>query len=148
MGSGSGWGKWIPAQMAVVFIVFALFPYIPFIGRYLSLGTEVVIWSLFALGFNILLGYTGLPSFGHGAFFGIGAYGAGIFFLQVYKGVWLPLVVVDRSCRDFCGPGGFAGGQEEGNLFCADHHRAQPGLLLRRFPLGGIDRGRDGAFGD
>ncbi len=93
MGSSSGWGKWIPVQMAVVFIVFALFPYIPFIGRYLSLGTEVVIWSLFALGFNILLGYTGLPSFGHGAFFGIGAYGAGIFFLHVYKGVWLPLVM-------------------------------------------------------
>ena len=93
MAAGSGWGKWIPAQMAVVFIVFALFPYIPFIGRYLSLGTEVVIWSLFALGFNILLGYTGLPSFGHGAFFGIGAYGAGIFFLRVYKGVWLPLVL-------------------------------------------------------
>ena len=93
MGSNSIWGKWIPVQMAAVFVLFALFPYIPFIGRYLSLGTEVVIWSLFALGFNILLGYTGLPSFGHGAFFGIGAYGAGIFFLTVYKGVWLPLVM-------------------------------------------------------
>jgi len=93
MGSSSGWGKWLTGQMAAVFIIFALFPYIPFIGRYLSLGTEVVIWSLFALGFNILLGYTGLPSFGHGAFFGIGAYGAGIFFLQVYKGVWAPLIM-------------------------------------------------------
>jgi branched-chain amino acid transport system permease protein len=79
--------------MWVVFIIFALFPYIPFIGRYTSLGTEVVIWSLFALGFNILLGYTGLPSFGHGAFFGIGAYAAGIFFLRVYKGVWFPLIL-------------------------------------------------------
>jgi branched-chain amino acid transport system permease protein len=93
MGANSRWGKWIPAQMWVVFIIFALFPYIPYIGRYTSLGTEVVIWSLFALGFNILLGYTGLPSFGHGAFFGIGAYAAGIFFLRVYKGVWFPLIL-------------------------------------------------------
>jgi branched-chain amino acid transport system permease protein len=79
--------------MWMVFLFFALFPYIPFIGKYISLGTEVVIWSLFALGFNILLGYTGLPSFGHGAFFGIGAYAAGIFFLRVSKGVWGPLVM-------------------------------------------------------
>jgi branched-chain amino acid transport system permease protein len=79
--------------MWTVFIIFALFPYIPYIGRYTSLGTEVVIWSLFALGFNILLGYTGLPSFGHGAFFGIGAYAAGIFFLRIYKGVWFPLIL-------------------------------------------------------
>ena len=93
MGANSRWGKWIPAQMWVVFIIFALFPYIPYIGRYTSLGTEVVIWSLFALGFNILLGYTGLPSFGHGAFFGIGAYAAGICFLRVYKGVWFPLIL-------------------------------------------------------
>jgi branched-chain amino acid transport system permease protein len=93
MGSNGRWGKWIPAQMWVVFIIFALFPYIPYIGRYTSLGTEVVIWSLFALGFNILLGYTGLPSFGHGAFFGMGAYAAGIFFLRVSKGVWSPLIL-------------------------------------------------------
>jgi branched-chain amino acid transport system permease protein len=93
MGSNGRWGKWIPAQMWVVFIIFALFPYIPYIGRYTSLGTEVVIWSLFALGFNILLGYTGLPSFGHGAFFGMGAYAAGICFLRVSKGVWSPLIL-------------------------------------------------------
>lgn len=93
MGASSGWRNWVPTPMWAVFIIFALFPFIPFVGRYTSLGTEVVIWSLFALGFNILLGYTGLPSFGHGAFFGIGAYAAGIFFLQVHKGVWLPLIL-------------------------------------------------------
>jgi branched-chain amino acid transport system permease protein len=93
MGSGTGWRKQLSNPIWMVFLVFALFPYIPFIGKYVSLGTEVVIWSLFALGFNILLGYTGLPSFGHGAFFGIGAYAAAIFFLRVSKGVWGPLVV-------------------------------------------------------
>jgi branched-chain amino acid transport system permease protein len=83
--------NWTVAMWAV-FAFFAVFPALPFFGRYLSLGTEVVIWSLFALGFNILLGYTGLPSFGHGAFFGIGAYAAGIYFLHLSKGVWGPLL--------------------------------------------------------
>ena len=93
MVSRNRWSKWISNPMWFVFIIFALFPYIPYIGRYISLGTEVILWSLFALGFNILLGYTGLPSFGHGAFFGIGAYAAGIFFLRVYKGLWIPLMM-------------------------------------------------------
>jgi len=79
--------------MTWVFILFFFFPKFPLIGRYLSLGTEVMIWSLFAVGFNILLGYTGLTSFGHGAYFGIGAYTAGIIFLRVYPGLWVPLLL-------------------------------------------------------
>jgi branched-chain amino acid transport system permease protein len=74
-----------------------VFPFIPFVGRYLSLATEVVIWSLFALGFNILLGFTGLPSFGHGAFFGIGAYAAAMWFLRFSAGVWGPLLAATIS---------------------------------------------------
>jgi branched-chain amino acid transport system permease protein len=92
MAKGS-FSRWITLPMALVFLGFALFPAVPFFGKYLSLATEVIIWSLFALGFNILLGYTGLPSFGHGAFFGIGAYAAAIYFLRVSQGVWGPLLV-------------------------------------------------------
>lgn len=44
-----------------------------------------LIFGVTALGFNILLGYTGLLSFGHSAFFGVGAYTAG--FLVKYLGV-------------------------------------------------------------
>ena len=47
------------------------------VGLYQYLALEVLIWSLYALGYNLLLGYGGLPSFGHGAFFGVGAYAAG-----------------------------------------------------------------------
>ncbi|MES1206343.1 MAG: branched-chain amino acid ABC transporter permease [Pseudomonadota bacterium] len=47
------------------------------LGLYPYLGIEVVIWMTYALGYNLLLGYAGLPSFGHGAFFGIGAYAYG-----------------------------------------------------------------------
>ena len=38
------------------------------------LATGILVWSIFALGFNLLLGYTGVLSFGHAAYFGLGAY--------------------------------------------------------------------------
>ena len=40
----------------------------------ISLLIEVLIFSIFAMSLNLLVGYTGLPSFGHAAFFGLGAY--------------------------------------------------------------------------
>jgi len=80
--------------MLWVFVLFLVLPLLlPLIGGYTYLGAEVIIWSIFALGFNILLGYTGLPSFGHGAFLGIGAFVMAIFQLQVAQGVWLPLLM-------------------------------------------------------
>ena len=49
---------------------------VPFLGSrfYTFVATDIVILSLFAMSLNLLLGYTGLVSFGHAAFFGIGAY--------------------------------------------------------------------------
>ena len=85
--------KAIRHPMFWVFLFFLILPYLlPFVGGYTSLGTEVLIWSIFAVGFNILLGYTGLPSFGHGAFFGIGAFVTGIIQLRVIKGIWIPML--------------------------------------------------------
>jgi branched-chain amino acid transport system permease protein len=48
------------------------------VGLYQYLALEIMIWMLFALGHNLLLGYGGLPSFGHGAYLGIGAYAFGL----------------------------------------------------------------------
>jgi branched-chain amino acid transport system permease protein len=48
------------------------------VGLYQYLALEIVIWMLFALAHNLLLGQGGLPSFGHGAYFGIGAYAFGL----------------------------------------------------------------------
>ncbi len=48
------------------------------IGLTLITATDVVIFALAVLGLNILVGWTGLVSFGHGAWFGIGAYGVAI----------------------------------------------------------------------
>jgi ABC-type branched-subunit amino acid transport system ATPase component/ABC-type branched-subunit amino acid transport system permease subunit len=55
------------------------------IGMTEGLATEIAIFALVGLGFNLLLGYTGLLSFGHGAFFGLAAYAAAL--LQIH---WLP----------------------------------------------------------
>lgn len=40
-----------------------------------------------------MLGYTGLMSFGHGCFFGIGAYGLGLCQRYLVSGLWVPLIV-------------------------------------------------------
>src|SRR6187401_2890771 len=45
---------------------------------YTFVANDVVIWALFATSLNLLVGYTGLVSFGHAAYFGIGAYTTGI----------------------------------------------------------------------
>lgn len=58
------------------------------IGLYQYLGVEIAIWILFALGFNLLFGYIGLHSFGHGAYLGIGAYAFGLFQQQVDVSLW------------------------------------------------------------
>lgn len=47
-------------------------------GLYQYLALEIAIWMLFAMAHNLLLGYGGMPSFGHGAYFGVGAYAYGL----------------------------------------------------------------------
>jgi branched-chain amino acid transport system permease protein len=46
--------------------------------RHLALATQVLIAGLFALSFDLILGYAGILSLGHAAYFGIGAYAAGL----------------------------------------------------------------------
>jgi branched-chain amino acid transport system permease protein len=58
------------------------------LGLYQYLGIEIAIWILFALGFNLLFGYAGLHSFGHGAYLGIGAYAFGLFQHNVHVSLW------------------------------------------------------------
>ena len=50
----------------------------PWLMPYHALAINILIWGLFALGFNLLFGYAGLLSFGHAAFLGVGSYGCGI----------------------------------------------------------------------
>ena len=77
----------IGAHPVLAFLVF--FGVFPFLAPYKALATQVLIYGLFAVGFNLLYGYTGLLSFGHAAYFGLGAYGAGIALAKLGVGsVW------------------------------------------------------------
>jgi len=58
-------------------VVFAVLLAAPFIGLYPIFMMKALCYAIFAIGFNLLLGYTGLLSFGHAAFFGFAAYTSG-----------------------------------------------------------------------
>lgn len=84
--------RWIAGHPAVSIILF--FAILPFIVPYKGLATQVLVYGLFALGFNLLYGYTGLLSFGHAAYFGLGAYGAGITLAKLgWHSVWVALLI-------------------------------------------------------
>jgi len=76
-------------QVVCFFVVFSIFPWVV---PYKSLATQVLIYGLFALGFNLLYGYTGLLSFGSAAYWGLGAYGTGIALAKLkVTSLWLAL---------------------------------------------------------
>lgn len=66
------------------------------IGGYEALATKVLIWALFALGFDILLGFTAYLSFGHAAFFGTSAYVTGLM-LKHFSANILPAMVASMG---------------------------------------------------
>ena len=67
------------APNVVVWLLLVAMPFwLPAIGGYPELGTRVVVLGLAAMSLNFLLGYTGVLSFGHAAYFGLGAYGVGM----------------------------------------------------------------------
>lgn len=59
-------------------------------------ATEILIFGIFAMSLDVILGYTGLVSFGHAAFFGIGAYAMGFFALRISPNllISMPLALV------------------------------------------------------
>ena len=69
--------KWRPIAIGGVVMLLALFP-LAGSAFYVELVAKVMILAIFALSLDLLVGYTGLVSFGHAAFFGIGAYTLGL----------------------------------------------------------------------
>ncbi|MGB7258781.1 MAG: branched-chain amino acid ABC transporter permease [Pseudolabrys sp.] len=68
-------GRWRPVE--IVFWLALLLPYVLF-PNYLSLASQIAITALFALSLDLILGYAGIVSLGHAAFFGLGSYTAGL----------------------------------------------------------------------
>ena len=79
----------VPLPLVVIAVILGTAPlWVTRVGLYPYLAVEITIWMIFALGYNLLLGHSGLPSFGHGAFFGVGAYAFGLAQLKLGAGLW------------------------------------------------------------
>ena len=66
-------------KLAVIWLILLVLPiWMPLVGGYMALGTRVLVLGLAAMSLNFLLGFTGVLSFGHAAYFGLGAYGTGL----------------------------------------------------------------------
>ena len=80
----------LSATLAVIALPFGLY----LLGLSLNTGTMVVALAIAAMGLNLCIGYTGLVSFGHGAWFGIGAYAAGLIQRNWFNNdIFLPLLL-------------------------------------------------------
>lgn len=71
-----------------VLFTLAFFAVFPWLMPYQSVAINILIFGLYAVGFNLLFGYTGLLSFGHAAFLGVGGYTAGILIAQHGAAWW------------------------------------------------------------
>ena len=76
--------------VVLVLVLLMVFPLLPF-SYALAVLTDVLIFGLFAMSLDLLLGYTGLVSFGHAAFFGVGAYVAGIVGIYIGPEIYFTL---------------------------------------------------------
>jgi len=83
-------GYWTAFAIVVAVLLLAPLVLPPFWQRFV---TEILIWGLLAMSSDILIGYTGMVSFGHSAFFGLGMYGAAAALLTMRPpSLWLALV--------------------------------------------------------
>src|SRR5208282_5690001 len=65
-------------DIAVWLVLLALPYWLNWVGGYTSLGSRILVLALAAMSLNFLLGFTGVLSFGHAAYFGLGVYGVGL----------------------------------------------------------------------
>jgi branched-chain amino acid transport system permease protein len=77
---------------AAIIALLAVFPLMA--GAYpVKLLQEILIWGLFAMSLDLLMGYAGMVSFGHSAFFGVGGYVAAMLLSKTAPGLSSALVV-------------------------------------------------------
>ncbi len=82
----------VPVGFALVVLALLLAPH--FLGTFQrTLLTEILIWGLFAMAFDLLYGYTGMLSFGQSTFFGVGSYAVALAILRGESGFWPALLL-------------------------------------------------------
>ena len=78
--------------LIVLFAVAAVFPFLS--GRYmLSVGISILLMALLGQSWNIMSGYAGQFSFGHAAFFGVGAYTSSILYVDYHLSPWIGMLL-------------------------------------------------------
>lgn len=87
---GKIWSQWlilivVVAGIGVIGLLLEKYP--------LYVAIECLLFALFAMSLDIIVGYAGLVSFGHAAFFGLGAYAAGLSLLHISNSIWIALLV-------------------------------------------------------
>ena len=85
--SGRRWRAWEPLLWLLAFVAPLLLP------RHALIVNEIAIVALFAVSLDLVLGYTGIVSLGHAAFFGMGAYSAALFAKHVMPDPLIGLAV-------------------------------------------------------
>ena len=98
--TGCGWWEPLPWILAIAF--YFAFPH------YLGFGTELLVTILFALSLDLALGYAGIVTLGHAAFFGAGAYTVGMLanhgiWTEPITGLLLAAAVARRSSASLSG---------------------------------------------
>ncbi|HUK57895.1 MAG TPA: branched-chain amino acid ABC transporter permease [Stellaceae bacterium] len=96
------------AANALVWLLLLAAPYwLPMIGGYVELGSRIVIMALAAMALNFLLGFTGVLSFGHAAYFGLAAYGTAATMKYLYPSTPLAMligIVIATAAAALVGP--------------------------------------------
>jgi len=95
------------ADILIWFLLLAAPWWLPPAGSYIELGTHVVVYALAAMALNFLLGFTGVLSFGHAAYFGLGAYGTAMTIKYLYPSTPLGMlvgIVVATAAAAIIGP--------------------------------------------
>ena len=96
--------QWNNLFLGIIVIALVIFPFVSESRTWTILLTQIFIFSILAMSYDILLGYTGIVSFGHAMFFGMGAYTTavmlknieptmGVFFLSIGAGMIIAGIV-------------------------------------------------------
>ena len=84
--------RWLALLLAVIVLALAFTPFVFPGTKALNVAAKILVFIVLVASFDLLLGYTGIVSFAHTMFFGIGAYGIAIASIRMGPG-WAPVIV-------------------------------------------------------
>lgn len=90
MTASTSYNRGIVLTLAIAIPVMLLLPFV-LTPYYLGLVVKMMIFALFAMSLDLLIGYTGMASLGHAAYFGISAYAAGLLALKLGWSFWVAM---------------------------------------------------------